>query len=208
MPINTTLSHYSDMSYITAVVIYVLAMVFFLVEQSFGRKGSAAAERAKQHSTELVGAGGPPATTGDAPGHGTEGPAAQRAGGHQRDRYDRVGRMGAALLVLGLVLHLASVVLRGFAVHRAPWGNMYEFIMALSFIAVASWLVMMRKFPIRHLTGFVLLPVVILMFLGGTALYSVAAPVQPALQSYWLVIHVPAVIAASGLWRVPGAASR
>ncbi len=35
-----------------------------------------------------------------------------------------------------------------------------------------------------------LLPIVILLFLGGTVLYSESAPVQPALRSYWLVIHV------------------
>jgi len=207
MSINTTLSQYSDMAYITAVVIYVLAMVFFLVEQSFGRRGSAAAERVEQASTELVGAGASASSGGTPSGGSGDRRLPQRGSGQQPSRYDRIGRMGAALLMLGLLLHLASLLLRGFAVHRVPWGNMYEFIMALSFIAVASWLVMMRKFPIRHLTAFVLLPVVILMFLGGTALYSVAAPVQPALQSYWLVIHVSAVIAASGLLLVPGVAS-
>jgi cytochrome c-type biogenesis protein CcsB len=52
-----------------------------------------------------------------------------------------------------------------------------------------------------------MLPVVILLFLGGTVLYTTAAPVQPALQSYWLVIHVSAVSIASGLLLVPGVAS-
>lgn len=207
MPINATLSHYSDMSYITAVVIYVLAMVFFLVEQSFGRKGSVAAERAKQRSPELVGAGAPGVSDAEPVDAGTRQYPQGTNRQNQRGRYDRIGRMGVSLLILGLLLHFASLLLRGFAVSRVPWGNMYEFIMALSFIAVASWLVVMRKRPIRHLSAWVLLPVVILMFLGGTALYSVAAPVEPALQSYWLVIHVAAVIAASGLLLVPGVAS-
>ena len=54
---------------------------------------------------------------------------------------------------------------------------------------------------------FVLLPVVILQFLGGTVLYTQAAPVMPALQSYWLVVHVTTVSIASGLLFVPGIAS-
>jgi cytochrome c-type biogenesis protein CcsB len=79
--------------------------------------------------------------------------------------------------------------------------------MAVTFITVATWLVVMRKFPVRHLTGFLLLPVVILMFINGTLLYTTAAPVQPALQSYWLVIHVSAAIIGSGVFLVPGVAS-
>lgn len=219
MPINETLSHYSDMAYATTVVVYVLAMVFFLVEQSFGRRGTAAARRSRQHaasrSAELVGAGAPAASgTGldanDEPvANQPQAEQIPQGGGGpvERDRYDRIGRMGAALLVLGLALHVGALLMRGLAVNRAPWGNMYEYIMALSLVGVVTWVVMMRKFPIRHLTGFVLLPVVILMFLGGTALYAVAAPVQPALQSYWVAIHVPTVIAASGLLLVPGVAS-
>ena len=39
MPVNETLSQYSDWSYTTSVVVYLLAMIFFLVEQSFGKHG-------------------------------------------------------------------------------------------------------------------------------------------------------------------------
>jgi len=196
MPINETLSQYSDYSYTTAAAIYVLALMFALVEQGFGAKGRLAAERSKQKARELVGAGGPP------PAYGTPVEPPREVG-----RPERIGRMGAALLVLAALLHLSAIVLRGFAVHRAPWGNLYEYGMATTFIAVVTWLVIMRKFPVRHLTGFLLLPVVILMFVNGTMLYTTAAPVQPALQSYWLVIHVSAAIIGSGVFLVPGVAS-
>src|SRR2546422_11460063 len=58
-----------------------------------------------------------------------------------------------------------------------------------------------------YTTLFRSLPVTILMFLGGTVLYTTAAPVQPALQSYWLVIHVFTVASSSGALLVPGVAS-
>jgi cytochrome c-type biogenesis protein CcsB len=199
MPINETLSQYSDYSYTTAAAIYVLALMFTLFEQGFGAKGRLAAERSKQRSRELVGAGGPSSTT---PAYGTPIERPREVG-----RPERIGRMGAALLVLAALLHLSAIVLRGLAVHRAPWGNMYEYGMATTFIAVLTWLVILRKFPVRHLTGFLLLPVVILMFVNGTMLYTTAAPVQPALQSYWLVIHVSAAIIGSGVFLVPGVAS-
>ncbi|MEV5714473.1 c-type cytochrome biogenesis protein CcsB [Amycolatopsis mediterranei] len=194
MPINETLSTYSDWLYTTTAAIYVVALMLTLIEQGFGAKGRLATERAKLRARELVGAGGPPVE---------EVPAAQREVG----RPERIGRMGASLLVLGAVLQLTAIVLRGLAVHRAPWGNMYEYGMAVTFIAVVTWIVVMWKFPVRHLTGFLLLPVVILMFVNGTLLYTIAAPVQPALQSYWLVIHVSAAIIGSGVFLVPGVAS-
>ncbi|MFF1607181.1 c-type cytochrome biogenesis protein CcsB [Amycolatopsis sp. NPDC058278] len=194
MPINETLSTYSDWLYTTAAAIYVVALMFTLIEQGFGAKGRLATERAKLRARELVGAGGPPVE---------EVPAAQREVG----RPERIGRMGASLLVLGALLQLSAIVLRGLAVHRAPWGNMYEYGMAVTFITVLTWLIVMWKFPVRHLTGFLLLPVVILMFINGTLLYTTAAPVQPALQSYWLVIHVSAAIIGSGVFLVPGVAS-
>jgi cytochrome c-type biogenesis protein CcsB len=194
MPINETLSQYSDWLYTTAAAIYVVALMFSLIEQGFGAKGRLATERAKLRARELVGAGGPPIE---------EVQAAQREVG----RPERIGRMGAALVVLGVLLQLSAIVLRGLAVHRAPWGNMYEYGMAVTFITVVTWVIVMWKFPVRHLTGFLLLPVVILMFINGTLLYTIAAPVQPALQSYWLVIHVSAAIIGSGVFLVPGVAS-
>ncbi|HKS44113.1 MAG TPA: c-type cytochrome biogenesis protein CcsB [Amycolatopsis sp.] len=193
MPVNETLSQYSDWSYTTATAIYVLALVFFLIEQSFGAKGRLAAERSG--ARQLVGAGAPVEAPPPAPVRPVRG------------RAERIGRMGVSLTVLGVLLHVTALLLRGLATHRVPWGNMYEYIMAVTFIAVVTWLVVLRKFPVRHLSGFMLLPVVILMFVGGTALYTVAAPVQPALQSYWLWIHVSAAIISSGVFMVPGVAS-
>jgi cytochrome c-type biogenesis protein CcsB len=57
----------------------------------------------------------------------------------------------------------------------------------------------MWKAPqIRFLGGFILLPVILMMFLAGTVLYSRAQPLVPALQSYWLAIHVTLVSVAEG----------
>ena len=68
-------------------------------------------------------------------------------------------------------------------------------------------MVLKRGTGLRPVGAFVLFPVVILQFLGGTVLYTQAAPVMPALQSYWLVVHVTTVSIASGLFFVPGIAS-
>lgn len=195
MPVNETLSTYSDWCYFAAVAVYVLAMVFYLTEQALTRtRVEAPAVPA------LVGADG-----GDAPGADA---AREDTAEPGSDRAERIGRMAVSLTVLGALVHLTSLVLRGIAAGRVPWGNMYEFGSLLCLGAVVTWLVLLRRgLPVRRLGGFVLVPVVLLMFLGGTVLYTSAAPVQPALQSYWLVIHVFTVATSSGALLVPGVAS-
>ena len=55
-----------------------------------------------------------------------------------------------------------------------------------------------RAPQIRYLGVFVMLPVILLMFLAGTVLYAKAEPLVPALQSYWLAIHVSAAAISRG----------
>jgi cytochrome c-type biogenesis protein CcsB len=196
MDVNETLSSYSDWCYGIAVGAYVVAMLFYLYEQAFGLKQRTAARR------ELVGAGAPVDASADAPADELpdERPRNSR-------RAERIGKLAVSLTAFGAVLHLASLVLRGLATSRAPWGNMYEFGATLCLVAVGTWLVVLRRYPVRHLGVWVLLPVIVLMFLGGVVLYTTAAPVQPALQSYWLVIHVFAIALGSGMVLVPGVVS-
>ncbi|TCO65245.1 cytochrome c-type biogenesis protein CcsB [Actinocrispum wychmicini] len=190
--VNETLARYSDWTYGAAVVIYVFAMVFALIEQAYTKP-----RRVRAEARQLATVGGPAVV---------ETPKVP-VGRPERGRADRIGRMGASLLILGVLLHFMSIVLRGVATERPPWGNMYEYMTLVTFVAMATWVVLMRKFPVRRVSAFVLLPVVILMFLGGTVLYANAAPVVPALQSYWMVVHVTAAASASGLFLVPGVAS-
>ncbi len=175
------LALYSDRLFMAAVGVYVLAMVLHAAEFAVARSAKVV----------LVGADGPAIA---------EEPA--------RPRGERFARMAVSLSVLGVLLHLASVVTRGLAAQRWPLGNMYEFTSAICLAAVVGWLVMLRRSPVTRSVGpFVLLPAVILMFLAGTVLYAQAAPVQPALQSYWLIVHVSTIMVASGLLLVPGVAS-
>ncbi|MGH3878604.1 MAG: c-type cytochrome biogenesis protein CcsB [Actinophytocola sp.] len=192
MPVDETLATYSDWTYGAAVGVYVLAMLLSLVEQAFGRRKAAA--------RELVGAGAP-VEPADAE------PAEQVETTTGSERAERFGRMSVSLIVLGALLHACSLLLRGLATGRVPWGNMYEFGATLSLAAVVTWLVLLRRFPIRRMSVWLLLPVILLMFLGGVVLYTTAAPVQPALQSYWLAIHVFAIALGSGMVLVPGVVS-
>jgi cytochrome c-type biogenesis protein CcsB len=124
-----------------------------------------------------------------------------------RPAADRFGRLGVSVTVLGAVLHLGSVVLRGIATSRMPLGNMYEYLSAVGLVAVVAWLSVLRTHQVRKVAVFVLLPVALLLFLAGNLLYNEAAALQPALQSYWIAIHVSAAVMASGVFLVSGVTS-
>jgi cytochrome c-type biogenesis protein CcsB len=172
-------------------------------------------------------AGGAPASdamASGAPGSGTAagGAAASGAGGGgaadggasggravtagQRDRTivppSRLVRIALIFTTAGLALHLTGVVTRGLAVHRVPWGDMYEFVISVSCVAVLFFLGLMIKYRPYHLGLFFMSPIVIIMGLAQTVIYTPAGPLVPALNSYWLAIHVTAMTLASGTFMV------
>nr|WP_142051629.1 c-type cytochrome biogenesis protein CcsB [Pseudonocardia kunmingensis] len=183
------LAVYSDRLFVAAAAIYAFAMLLHAVEYAAGRA----------KASVLVGAGGPQAE----PDTGAEPTQAPR-----RSRAERFGRMGVALVVLGALLHAASIVLRGVAAERWPMGNMYEYISVICLAAVVTWLVVLRRAPASRPAGpFVLLPVLILMLLADSVLYAPAGPVVPPLRSYWMSIHVTTISISSGLLLVSGVVS-
>jgi cytochrome c-type biogenesis protein CcsB len=187
--INGSMAHLSDTFFTTAISVYALAAVAYTAEYAFGRKGRIAATAPAR---ELVGAGGPPVS---APPPSKPPSSVQP----KRTFADRAGVAGVALTVFGLLLHIVSITIRGAAVDAVPWSNMYEFASVAGAVGVVAFLAMLWKLPtLRHLGAFILLPVVLLMFLAGTVLYSQAQPLVPALQSYWLAIHVTLVSIAEG----------
>jgi cytochrome c-type biogenesis protein CcsB len=125
----------------------------------------------------------------------------------RRPLDERVGKSGLALVYVGIGLLLVCIVLRGLATARVPWGNMYEFINLTCFSGLVAGAIVLRRPQYRALWVFVLVPVLILLTVSGRWLYTNAAPVMPALQSYWLPIHVSVVSLGSGVFLVAGVAS-
>jgi len=210
---TTELAHLSDHLFSLAIATYSIAMVCFCAEYAFGRQGRVAATSGVPRAAEtpaaakvLVGAVGvvapPPATAADV--------APTDAGRHDARRAvaGRAGRAGIGVAVFGVLLHAASIAIRGAAVDRVPWGNMYEFSSVAGLVAVLAFLtVLIRQPRLRYLGVFVLLPVIVLMFLAGTVLYAAASPLVPALHSYWLAIHVSSAAVGTGIFMVSSVAT-
>jgi cytochrome c-type biogenesis protein CcsB len=111
-------------------------------------------------------------------------------------------RTAIALSAAGVVAHTVAVVTRGLAVHRAPWGNMYEFVTALTCVAAIFFLFVMIRYRAWSLGVFVMGAVVITLGLAETLIYTAAGNLVPALQSYWLSIHVTAMTLSTGIFFV------
>jgi len=111
-------------------------------------------------------------------------------------------RAAATLSALGILAHLVAVTTRGLAVHRAPWGDMYEFITALTCVAAIFFYYILVKYRAWAIGVFVMGAIVIALGLAETLIYTPAGPLVPALQSYWLSIHVTAMTLSSGIFFV------
>ena len=111
-------------------------------------------------------------------------------------------RAALTLSAVGILAHLVAVVTRGFAVHRAPWGNMYEFVTALTCVAAIFFCYVLVRYRAWALGVFVMGSVVLALGLAETVIYTAAGPLVPALQSYWLSIHVTAMTLATGIFFV------
>ncbi|MBN9620769.1 MAG: c-type cytochrome biogenesis protein CcsB [Actinobacteria bacterium] len=195
---NPAMAHLSDTLFTTAIGTYALAMVGYTAEYAFGRRGRIAATLPlTEPAHELIGSGAPTRPERD---RRDVDPRALDATSSEPGTFaDRIGRAAFGATLLGAAVHIASVAVRALAVDAVPWSNMYEFASVAGLVAVLAFATLMWKVPrSRHLGGFILLPVILLMFLAGTVLYSRAAPLVPALQSYWLAIHVTLVSIAEG----------
>ncbi len=129
-----------------------------------------------------------------------------------RDRGPEGRRRRAAAIAmntmwLGAAFHLVAVVLRGLAAGRVPWANMYEFTIVFSLVAVLVFLGVSVTRDVRYLGALVAGPALLALGLGVSVLYVAAEGVQPALQSYWLVIHVSVATISAGVFSVAAAFS-
>ena len=120
-------------------------------------------------------------------------------------RRDGMWLAARTIAFVGLGANLVAVIGRAFAAHRVPWGNMYEYSILLALLVVAAYLLIVEgHYKVRTLGGFVLMFAVFTMAIAVSFLYVDPLPLVPALNSYWIKIHVVAAIAGSSLLALGG----
>ena len=179
----------SNQAVAVAGIVYFLAMMAHLVEVSAGRKVAEPAEARPTGGSVVV-------DTGDDRGDAVR-------------RQAMFGRLGVLLTIIAAAVHLVSLVARGLAAdpNRVPWGNMYEFTLAGTFVVAALYLVLLRRYSLAWMGPIATGVVLTLLMVGVIWLYAPIAPLTEALYSPWLVIHVVSAIIATGAFTLGGIAS-
>lgn len=115
--------------------------------------------------------------------------------------------IGLSFTWLATFLLLLGVLARATSAGRVPWGNMYEFGCVGALAALVAYLALVRQWSIDWIgpiiTGFAAI------VLGSSMLfvYVPPGPLVPALDSYWLVIHVLAATVAGAAFLIGASAS-
>ncbi|MDR7328446.1 c-type cytochrome biogenesis protein CcsB [Corynebacterium guangdongense] len=217
LPVNQTLSNYSDIAFQSAFVIYVVALfvsLFFYgkMQGIIDARRERATRPAEASVAQRVAVGDAGSTLVDdgVPASASDANDEQLSDGElagREARADKLSGMTQALVWVGILLHATSWVLRGVATERFPLGNLYEYMLGISLGVMIAAAVALQRRSWRSLWPWVLTPMLALMFYGGTELYAESAPVVPALQSNWLPIHVSTVAIGASIGIVSGVAS-
>lgn len=198
----TELETYSTIALYSAMIVYSIAFVFYAVDLA-NRSGDAASEPRKASAKAGAAATATASATTSATAGGgvatlTRTASAASVAAAPKERRSRSLRVGFSLTVLGFVLHLAATVLRGIGAERVPWANMYEFALTATCSIMLIFLLVQFFVDLRFLGT--LVTGMAVLFLGVTKVnfYVPIVPLQPALDSYWLVIHILVAVLAVG----------
>ena len=194
---TTTLAEYSLVLTYSAMAVYVIAFIAFALDVAH-RAGEAdtAAAGASMAEAEQTSA----ATVATVRGGTVVLERVQAPPKRSERRSSKFERVGMAMMILGLVVHVGAVVLRGIAADRVPWGNMFEFSLTGTALMVAIFLLVQLWQNLRFLGVFMSGLMLILLGIATVNYYVPVVPLVPALQSYWLVIHVFVAIAGTGFF--------
>ncbi|MHB8509299.1 MAG: c-type cytochrome biogenesis protein CcsB [Candidatus Dormibacteria bacterium] len=109
-----------------------------------------------------------------------------------------LARVALALSGAGVAVHLASYGLRWASDGHYPLSNMYEYSSQMALVMVIFFLAVAVAWRIQYMGGLVMIGAIILMAVGRS-LYTGPSGLIPALNSYWLKIHVTSMVTSSAL---------
>jgi cytochrome c-type biogenesis protein CcsB len=115
-------------------------------------------------------------------------------------RTERVARIATAMMILAFLLLFVGVIARGISNGHVPWGNMYEFSITGALAFTGAYLIAIRKHDLRWLGLFISISALLTLGTAVTLLYRDSAPLVPALNSPWLIIHVITAIISGGVF--------
>ena len=167
---TTLIASYALVAVYSTMAVYTLSFLFFTLDL--------AKTSSQKPARSLVMAGG------------SDGRPVETETGEPRKSISAMQRIARGLLVAGWLVHLVGTALRGIAAERVPWSNMFEFGLTSTLLIVGVYLGSMFWRDLGYLGAFVSGFVLLSLGVVTVNFYVDVVPLPPALQSWWLVIHV------------------
>lgn len=119
------------------------------------------------------------------------------------NKKENLAKIGYQFALVGLVIHSAALIWRTVESGHAPFTNMYESLSFMAWASILAYIIIEGMFKIKKAGPYFMLIVIGLMALASSPLMpSEAAPLVPALQSYWLWLHVSVTLLGEAFFAV------
>ncbi len=116
-------------------------------------------------------------------------------------KKEKVGSSAVNLAVLGFAIHTIAIVLRVIESGRLPFSNQFEFATSFTWGIVLCYLVLHYAYKFTAIGAFVM-PLAFLVMGYASMLPKTIRPLMPALQSWWLWLHVGTAVVSYGAFAV------
>lgn len=104
-------------------------------------------------------------------------------------KNNRWGKIAITITIIGFISHLGYFITRWMASGHAPVSNMFEFTTAFGMMLVGAFILLFFLYRTPSL-GLFALPIAVIIIAYASMFPKEITPLIPALQSYWLTIHV------------------
>jgi len=104
-------------------------------------------------------------------------------------RWPQMQKVAIGLVSVGLLVHVAMVLVRGLDSGQIPIMTRYEDFTVDALSMVAVWLLAQWRWPQLRQSGVILLPLAALIVIIALSYSRGVFPMSPALRTNWLVIH-------------------
>lgn len=112
-------------------------------------------------------------------------------------------KKGLSVATAGFLIHTLALIWRTIESGHAPFTNMYESLSFFAWSSVLAYVIIEYKYRIRKAGPYLMLIIIAIMALASSPLMPKAAtPLMPALQSYWLWLHVSVTLLGEAFFAV------
>ena len=117
-------------------------------------------------------------------------------------KKENIAKIAMIAMILGFIPQTAGFFVRWVLSEHVPLSNMYEYLGLMSWMAVLCLFILVKLYK-NHIFGGFIAPVTFMLMVTASLLpKDISQALVPALQSYWLTIHVTLAALGSGAFAV------